>query len=308
MAHDLSIEYPDQAVFITIRTIASRLWFVNNKALHQEILGYLAKYQEKFEVILYGFVLMGNHYHILAQFPKSNRAAFLQSFNAIIAKLVAKHVPSFTDGKLWARRPKVQPVPNNEDILHMFKYLTLNPISSGLCQRLAEFNSYNSLHDTLSGVPKVYSLIDNTDYSNRRRYNRRLKRQDCKKEYTLTYSRLPGFSKLSLEEYRKTISDKLEERRKEIISERLANKQGFAGKSNLRSIKPGTKPRKTKTSTRNSKRPLVLTLCEKTRKEFIEQYFAILESYRQASARFRSGNFYVKFPPGTYRPIVQVSP
>ena len=307
MAQDLSIEYTDNVVFITMRTIGSRLWFVNNPELHQKILAYLAKYQEEYGFKLYGFIIMGNHYHMLAHFPKPNRSAFLRAFDSIIARILSKYVPAFQDGSLWGRRPKVQVVPNNEDVLHTFKYTVLNPVSSGLCQKLSEFNSYNCLNDALSGVSQKYRLVDWADYDNRKRYNKDLRPKDCEKEYTLTFSRLPGYEKLSRQEYAQKIRGEVDKRRLEIVSERIAEKQGFGDKKSLRGIKAGAKPRHTKTSSRDSKRPLVLTLCAETREKFTEIYFATLEAYKQASKRYREGHFKVKFPPGTYRPIVPVS-
>ena len=95
MTHPLRSEDKDAISFITNRTIGSRLWFINNKSLEDSILSYLAKYQKIYQVKLYALILMGNHYHLIAQFPNCNKSAFMQSFNSIIAKLVPEHVASF---------------------------------------------------------------------------------------------------------------------------------------------------------------------------------------------------------------------
>ena len=95
MSRDLSFEDPELTFFITTRTIASRLWFVNNRKLHRKVAAFLAKYQRKFGVILYAFIIMGNHYHLVARFPRGNKAKFLKAFNSIFARLVEKMVPEF---------------------------------------------------------------------------------------------------------------------------------------------------------------------------------------------------------------------
>lgn len=46
---------------MTLRSRASRLWFVNNSALEEAILGYLAKFRERYTVKLYAFAIEGNH-------------------------------------------------------------------------------------------------------------------------------------------------------------------------------------------------------------------------------------------------------
>ena len=306
MAQDLSIEYPDQVVFVTIRTIASRLWFVNNPKLVEKVLAFLAKYQERFGVTLYGFILMGNHYHLLARFPRGNRAAFLQAFNAVIACLTKWYVPAFKDGKLWGRRARVQVVPNPEDVLDRFLYLSLNPVGAGLCRKLAEFNGYDCHSDVFLKEGRSFSLVDWSDYRNRSRYNRKLKPKDCMKSYTLRYSRLPGMEKLATKAYYNELTARIEKRRQALIAERVKEDQGFAGKELLLKTRPGTMPRHTKTSTRESKRPLILTLCVKTREQFLKFYFSLVEAYRKASARFRRGLLNTKFPPGTYRPHLAV--
>ena len=89
MAQPLSIESKDWVYFITTRTAGSRLWLVGNQGLENQILGYLGKYQQRYEAEIYGFILMGNHYHLMASFPKMNRALFMRDFNSAVARAVA---------------------------------------------------------------------------------------------------------------------------------------------------------------------------------------------------------------------------
>ena len=79
MAYPLRLESADEIWHITTRTNGSKLWFVNNKALEYLILAYLAKYTKLYGVKLYAFILMGNHYHLIAKFPESNKAGFMQA-------------------------------------------------------------------------------------------------------------------------------------------------------------------------------------------------------------------------------------
>ena len=102
MAQELRIESPDSHKLITSRTVQSRLWFINNKSLEDEVLGYLAKYQEKYSVILHAFIFQGNHYHLLASYPKCNRAQFMRDFNARFAECTKRHVSEFGEGALFA--------------------------------------------------------------------------------------------------------------------------------------------------------------------------------------------------------------
>ena len=302
MPRDPSFEYPKKVCLVTARTIASRLWFVNTPDLQEKILAHLAKYQEMYGVKIFAFILMGNHYHLLAQFPKGNRYKFIGAFNSIVAKLTAKYQKDFIDGKLWGRRARIQVVPNPKDVEDRFLYVTCNPISSGLVSNLGDFDGYRCMDDSVNGQSKVFKLVNWKDYNNRKRRNKSLKPKDCLEEFRIIYSRLPGCEGLSREQYKALLLEKMAERREKIIKERKADNLGFAGKEILRKIKPGAVPRFTKTSDRFSKRPLVLTLCAQTRAAFLQAYFSLLAAYREASHRFRNGDLTVEFPPGSHRP------
>jgi len=299
---DISFEREDLCFFSTIRTMNSRLWFINNPKLVERILAYLAKYQETYGVVIYAFVIMGNHYHLLAKFPRKNKAAFFRDFNGIIAKLVFRYVREFEGGKLWARRVRSQVVPNPEDIKDRLFYAALNPVSAGIARKLSEYESYNSFRCALYDRRKTFKVVDWERYNSRRRFNERLTPKDFTREYTLEYTRLPNFENLQKPEYVKKMLQELEKRRQVIVEKRIREGNGFATREITQKQLPGAKPRCTKSSTRNSHRPLVLTLCRETKQRFLEWYFSLRRSYILASKKFRAGELTTIFPAGTYRP------
>ena len=304
MPRDLSIEYYEKPVLITTRTIASRLWFSNNRRLKRLFVTYLAKYQLKYQVIIYGFIIMDNHYHLIASFPLGNRADFLRSYNGILAKITARVCPQFIDGRLWARRAKIQVFERKEDLEHWFFYLSLNPVSSGLVEFISDYDSYNSFLDSVSGNNPKFKMIDWEEYRRRFLEDPFTKPEDCYKEYTLIFTRLSDYKNLSTEEYRKLMKNKLEERRKALVKERRSKKKGFAGKKNLEKVKPGALPKETKKSKRNSKRPIILTLCVETKSQFLKEYFSIVNQYKEASELYRKGMENIIFPRGTTKPYI----
>ena len=308
MSQDLKIESPDRTYFITTRTQNSRLWFINARQLEERILAYLAKYQSDYKVILYNFILMGNHYHLSAQFPHANKSAFMRSFNSIIAKLTKSYCEAFEGGTLWARRYRDQALLEPSDIEHWCFYSALNPVSSGLTKRARDYSGYNSFSDGAAGKSRKFKIIDWADYNNRKRYNSRLTPDDCATEYHLTFSRLPGYEKFPPSAYRTLMNTKLECRQTKLVEERLKNGEGFSTKEFLKRTIAGAKPQSTKTSSRSTKRPLVLTLSANAREKYLEWYFGILNWFKEASKRYLLGVLDVQFPPGTYRPPRLLSP
>ena len=95
MAGVIKPEFPKEVVFITSRIILSRLWFKLTPQVCDFFHAALAHYQEIYNVEIYAFCLMGNHYHLLARFPKGNRAPFVRDFNSILARSLPHMLKEF---------------------------------------------------------------------------------------------------------------------------------------------------------------------------------------------------------------------
>lgn len=300
----LRIESPQYSSFCTSRTVNSALWFVNNPELEERILGYLAKYQEKYQVKLNAFTIQGSHYHSMNYFSHCNRAAFYRDFNARIAEAVKALVKNFPGGHLFERRYSEQAVPNPEDIEDRFFYCALQAVSAGLCEYITNYPGYNSFFDAISGRKRKFKIVNWAKYNAMKRYNPNLDIAEFTKVYILQYSRLPGYDHLSQDEYKAIMLEKLEKRRKDIIQDILFKnpKHKFLTKKELRAVIPGTLAKNPKKSSRYDPRPLVLTLCNETKKVFLNWYFSIFDRYKRAVKKYLSGDSLAEFPPGTYKP------
>jgi REP element-mobilizing transposase RayT len=284
----------------TARTINSRLWFVNNQKLENRILGYLAKYQEKYGAVIYAFTIQGNHYHLLAQFPNSNRAAFFRDFNARIAESVRYCVTQFEGGPLFDRRYTHQALPLAEDIKDYFFYCALQPVNAGLTRRISEYPGYNSFSDASKNSKREFKVISWGDYNSDKRHNPDIRIQNYTKIYQLSFTRLPKHSHLSQKAYAKDLLIELEDRRQRILKKQESDgHKSYCSKEMLEQIIPGSKPFTTK---KGSRRPLVLSRCKKAKEAFLEWFFSILQRYWNASVRYLSGDTSVMFPPNTYKP------
>lgn len=304
MSQPLSIENKEHVYLITTRTAGSRLWFIKNKALEEKILGALARYQEKYQVKIYSFILMGNHYHLIAQFPNCNRARFMRDFNSMVARLVGRYVKLHGRCAVWARRYSYQVIPREIDIWHWFFYVALNPISSGITKSIGEYPAYNSIYDAMNGVVRTYKWIDWSKYLLKKRYKKNVSPDEFVVEHKLVYSRLPGHEELSQETHRDQIVEEIQTRTSQLVQERVDLGKGFLGPKLLSKQQIGAKPKTTKISTRYSYRPLVLTLCMETKNKFLQAYFNILDSFIIASKKYRQGDLSADFPCGTYPPPI----
>jgi REP element-mobilizing transposase RayT len=306
MGHPLRYESSQYWYLITSRTAGSRLWFVNNPKLWERIQAFLARYQEIYEVEIFAFIIMGNHIHLIARFPKKNKAAFMRDFNAIIPKLVKRFVPHFRDGRLWGRRYSEQALPREEDLRHWFYYCALNPVSSGLTRVAKDYPCYNSFWDASAGRERTFKIFLRSEFLEARYAGRAVTAADFVKKHTLKYSKLPGIGG-GPEAYMQSLRADFNERQRVAVEARLQDHLGFAPIEKIRGTLPGSYPFQTKTSSRYDLRPLVLSLCVDAKKEFLQDYFEIVSRFRLAATAYRQGDWNVTFPPGTYRPGIYLS-
>lgn len=295
----IRVECTDKLQLITCRTINSALWFVNNKLLENMMLAYLAKYAQKYGVLLYAFVLVGNHYHMIARFPHGKRSAFFRDFNARVAQLVKYCVPNYLGGPLFERRFTPQVLALEEDAENYFFYCALQAVSSGLCEKVSDYTDYNSFQDASSERVRTFTLPSYGKYNAAKRNNPNANIKDFEEDYQLQYQRLPGYENLSSREYKINLLQKLELLRQMIIKDRAARKKGFFGKDNLRQVVPGSYPLNSK---RGGMRPLVLSVCKEAKRRYLDWYFEIVSDFKAAVAQYRKGILDTEFPLGTFRP------
>lgn len=304
MGYHPRIETIEFSNLATTRTRGSLLWLINNKPLENAILGYAAKYAERYQVSLYALAIEGNHLHLVAHFPKRNRAAFMRDLNASVARAVARHVPNFQRGNLWGRRYSVEFLPDPGDVKKYFFYTVLQIVKDGLVQRIADYPGYNCFHDAAHGIARHFKVVNWTKYNAEKRRNRQVSIQHFEEIVTLRYTRLPGYESVPQQDYVKLLHEELESRRQQLVKERLAEGKGFLGRAALLALKPGAEPHNTKTSDRYSHRPRVLCQTPERRAEVLSWYFGTLNSYREASRRYRGGDLTAPFPDGMYKPPI----
>ena len=99
------------------------------------LLGYFAK---KRGIILYGVVLMANHYHLLGLDVLGTLPDFVRDLNSIFAR--ALNVHHRKDDKIWSGDGYhiVRPV-NPEDVLNRMVYLAANPAKANLVNRAQDY-------------------------------------------------------------------------------------------------------------------------------------------------------------------------
>ena len=305
----INIHYilPGVVYFVTRKTLGSKMWWVNNPKLHEEMFDFLAKYAEIYDVEVLSFKILGNHYHLVCKFRHFNSIDFFRDFHSKLQSLTKEHVVKFPGGRLLDhRRRNALELPNREDILDKVLYCWLNPVSSGIVENPEDYNGLCVHSDAFKGTTLKREIVNWTEYYKKIRNGAKVDVSEVTETYELTFARIPGMEDLSAEEYEQKMKKLFEERRQLEIKKRKEAGKGFLGKYKQRSIKPGAVPKNIKRRSPGEPAPICLTLCDETRAQKREEFLQVVDAYKKASAAYRNGDFTVEFPIGTCRPPVPV--
>ena len=154
---------PEYIRLVTIRTQNAKLYMVPSKELNQIVGGVLAKYQQKYRIIIYGFIFLSNHYHLLLKAPKENLWRFEQAVNREIAKRVNRYLKR--EGHFWARRYDEQIVVEKADVLTALLYIVCNAVKHKLINNPLKWPGLSCIKQLLSGKDETYYFTDYTAYS-----------------------------------------------------------------------------------------------------------------------------------------------
>ena len=143
MARPLRVEYPG-AFYHVLNRGNSREQLFNNPSDHNKFLQYLEKAAERFALIIHTYCLMGNHYHLLVETPEPNLSMTMQWLNVSYATYFNRKQKR--SGHLFQGRFKAILIDADAYLLHLSRYIHLNPVRAGIINTLGQFrwSSYPS--------------------------------------------------------------------------------------------------------------------------------------------------------------------
>ena len=97
----------------------------------------LGNMSERFEVEVYAYVLMDNHYHLLIKTNRANISKSMQWFGATYTQRY--NIRNKRSGHLFQGRFKSFLIENDEYLMLLSCYIHRNPIRAGIVRRLADY-------------------------------------------------------------------------------------------------------------------------------------------------------------------------
>lgn len=128
------IDFADAVYHVTSRGNgrANVFWSDDDR---QRFIGQLAHHLRQAAVVLYAYVLMDNHFHLLVRTPRANLSRFMQRLltsHAMYARYKHRR-----PGHLFQGRFKAKLVEEEGYLLAVTRYIHLNPVKTAACRRMS---------------------------------------------------------------------------------------------------------------------------------------------------------------------------
>ncbi len=182
MARPPRIEFEGALYHVTSRGNARQIIFHTDQD-RQRFLRQLQDNLEQYGVILYAWVLMSNHYHLVVRTPRANLGRFMQRLNSSYSLYYRyKHAKP---GHAFGGRYKAPLVESDEYLLALTQYVHLNPVKTKAAKqktpreriRMLEAYSWSSYSDYVkSRAPATW-----LDYEVLKQYGRNL--EEARRRY-----------------------------------------------------------------------------------------------------------------------------
>jgi len=132
MARPLRIEYAGAVYHATARGNERRAIFRDAKDCEKFLAG-LGDICQRFDVVIHGYVLMRNHYHLLMETPRPNLARAMHYLNATYTGYFNRRHRRI--GHLLQGRYKAFLIEKDRYLLAVSRYIHLNPVRAGITDK-----------------------------------------------------------------------------------------------------------------------------------------------------------------------------
>ena len=136
MARPLRIEYEGALYHITARG-NERNPIYREEGDYQKFFDFLSELPQRYGILIHGYILMSNHYHLLVETPKGNITKVMHYLNTTYTGYFNKKYKRV--GHLFQGRYKGILLEKERHLLSVSRYIHLNPVRAGLVKRPEEY-------------------------------------------------------------------------------------------------------------------------------------------------------------------------
>ncbi|MBI2972922.1 MAG: transposase [Armatimonadetes bacterium] len=136
MTRPLRIEFPSAYYHVMNRGLAHHRTFLSSRD-HHLFVSLLADIAERWQVRIFAYCCMGNHFHLLLQTPRGNLSRVMRHLDGVYTQRFNRGHQR--DGPLFRGRYKSILVEAETYLLQVVRYIHLNPVKAGLVDDPADY-------------------------------------------------------------------------------------------------------------------------------------------------------------------------
>jgi REP element-mobilizing transposase RayT len=246
----------------------------------------LAYAAQRFSIRIHAYVVMGNHFHLVATDVHGTLPQFMHWLDEYVAKCVNAHLGrwesfwapgSYSAVRLLAR----------EDVLAKMVYVYTNPVEAGLVHTAREWPGAHSLPEDFNKPPAEI-----------RRPAVFFREDGPVPDRAVLQLDIPDVLQDGGKDPIALLEQAVLEREREIRNAARAKGLRFLGRRRVLAQSPFRRPKRGELRRKLS--PRVAAGDKWRRIEGLQRLKAFLQAYREARDRYRQGDHSVRFPWGTY--------
>ncbi|MCO4762799.1 MAG: transposase [Myxococcales bacterium] len=267
--------------------------------MNRQIIGVMAVAQAQNDIQVHGFAFLSNHYHLLISAKDAaEKSQFIGFVNCNITKKL-NHINK-RKGSSWARRFTEVPVTEDEFTqTWRLRYLLSQGVKENLVPVVEDWPGATSTPWLLHGK-RMYGVW--TDLSQRNRAENRKGFVEIPGEFDtvveLKMTVLPCWAHLPPNEWRQRVWALVESINLEAAEARRLSGATVFGVAAVLATSPFSRGKPMK----RRRMPLVHAPNREVRQRYVAVRRELTAAYREASRRFRGGEWDVAFPAGMFRP------
>jgi len=158
MARQARIEYKGALYHLTSRGNAQQDIFITADEDRLEFLNRLRQSRNRYNVIIYAYCLMDNHFHLLVETPDANVSQFMRHLNSAYTQNF--NLSNNRVGHLFQGRYKSILVQKDLYLLELARYIVLNPVRAGMVKAAKDWR-WSSYRVTAGLSPPIDWLDSN---------------------------------------------------------------------------------------------------------------------------------------------------
>ncbi len=136
MGRPLRIEYPGAVYHVTSRGNERKSIFLSDED-RKAFFDILAEYHDRYGILIHGYILMDNHYHLIVETPEGN---LLKVMHGINSRYTAYFNRAYRrSGHLFQGRYKAILVDKDIYLVELSRYIHLNPVRAGMAGKPEQY-------------------------------------------------------------------------------------------------------------------------------------------------------------------------